>query len=101
LAAEASSQAAGTAAAAAEMAGAEMAGAGAGATAPAAAQTNLASAEGWEVLEAILQSGPAASILSRLMCGALGKARAVAAGSEMTAAVADDTHQFMPVLSQM
>ena len=51
-------------------------------------------AEGWAVLEAILHSGPAASILSRLMCGALGKTRVVAAGSEMTAAVADDTHQF-------
>ena len=71
----------------------------AGAARAAAAQTNPvvtnpASAESWAFLEAILQSRPAVSI-PRLMCGTLrGSARGVTAGSEMAAAVADDTHRF-------
>jgi hypothetical protein len=83
------------AAAAAEKAGAEVA----GAARAAAAQTNPvvtnpAAAESWAFLDAILQSRPAVSI-PRLMCGTLrGSARGVTAGSEMAAAVADDTHRF-------
>ena len=93
LGAEAGNQA--TATAAAEKAGAEMAGAARAAAARTSpVVTNPASAESWAFLEAILQSGPAASILSRPMCGALGKTRGVTAGSEMAAAVADDTHRF-------